>query len=158
MRFKLEHPALESEDVVLNVSGLFGNPELLHNNRPLLEKAAGTNIYTIKKESGAVTIALEPKKFDPFPQLEIEGEKYPIGRKLNPFDYLMVGLPMLLIFVGGAIGGILGFLASSVNARIMRMPKSALERYGFCLASLLCAVVTWYILAFGLNMLFNPEQ
>ena len=158
MRFKLEHPALESEDVVLNISGLFGNPELLHNDRPLMEKSAGTNIYTIKKESGVVTIALEPEMFDPFPQLEIEGDKYPIGRKLNPFDYLVVGLPMLLIFVGGAIGGILGFLASSINARVMRMRKSAIERYGFCLASFLGASVTWYILGLGLNMLFNAGQ
>tara|TARA_B110001452_G_scaffold262519_1_gene262662 strand:- start:14 stop:490 length:477 start_codon:yes stop_codon:yes gene_type:complete len=158
MQFKLEHPTLLGEEVVLSISGLFGNPELLHNGRQLIEKSAGTNIYTIKKDSGIVTIALEPKRFDPFPQLEIEGEKYPIGRKLNPFDYLIVALPMLLIFVGGAIGGILGFLASSINARIMRMPKSALERYGFCLASSIGASVTWYILALGLNMLLNPAQ
>lgn len=155
MEYKLEHPALTGDEVILRISGIFGNPELYQNGEKLFEKSLGTNIYIIRSEEGPVTIALEPKKLDPFPRLEIAGEKYPIGRKLSFFDYIIVGLPMTLLLIGGVIGALLGFLATSFNARIMRMPKSAFERYGFCLASFLAAFVVWYFLAIGINSIIS---
>lgn len=159
MEYKIDHPTLDEEELVLKVSWLFGNPELHHNGSRLLEKSSGTNIYSVKKkDESVVTLALEPKTLDPFPRLEVEGKQHPIGRKLIAIDFVIIALPMLLILVGGAVGGILGFLGTSINARIMRMPKSALERYGLCIASFLAAAVTWYIIALGLNMLFNPQQ
>jgi hypothetical protein len=159
MDYRLDHPHLLEEDVYLRISWLFGNPELYHNGSRQLEKATGTNIYSIKRKDGKViTLALEPKRLDPFPRLEIEGNQYPIGRKLFAIDYLFIVFPLLLIFIGGALGGLLGFLSAGINARIMRMPKSAIERYGLSVVSTVTATFVWFVIAVSLSLLFNGQQ
>ena len=148
--FKLNHPVLENEEVMLSVSDLFGKPELSHNGCKLLEDVAqGKNCYTLKKENGeAILLMLRPRPLEAFPKIEIEGKKCRFGPKLKLLDYIIIGLPLSLIYAGGVIGIVLGILATSLNARILnRLSKHGYKRYIFCLLSFLGATFIWFISA-----------
>jgi hypothetical protein len=43
---------------------------------------------------------------------------------------LWSGVPLLLLFVGGALGGILGGVAVTLNVRILRSDMNGIQRYG----------------------------
>ena len=156
MEYRIGHNLLENEELILEIKGMFGSPKLKHNDSYLREKSSGSCVYDVKKADGSiVSVSLESRQFDPFPRIEIKGIEIPVGRKLNWFDYLLVALPVLLVFVGGFFGAICGIASATFNARVMRMPKSALARYGLTAVSTGVAAFTWLLLATVFHILLG---
>lgn len=54
------------------------------------------------------------------PKLLINGIVYNIVEKLHWYQYALAFLPMLLVFVGGALGAAIGLNAAFLNLRIFR--------------------------------------
>jgi hypothetical protein len=93
-----------------------------------------------------------PAKFkgvllDPVPQVVIDGQVIRVVEPLRWYQWIWAGLPILLIFGGGAIGGALGFLATSVNTRIFRSEMDGFAQYGLVAITSFGAVVVYFILA-----------
>lgn len=61
--------------------------------------------------------------------LEINGEKIQILEKLEWYQYVIGGLPVLLLFVGGAIGGGIGAFGAATNFSIFRQEGSDISKY-----------------------------
>ncbi len=72
--------------------------------------------------------------------MEINGIKNQIVEKLKWFQYAIGGIPILLLFVGGAIG----VLAAMTNFNIFRQDGTEISKY----AKVLGVVVGSYILYF----------
>lgn len=88
--------------------------------------------------------------------VEVEGEKYyPIGR-LTPFEKIMVFAPYVLMFIGGAIGGLLGAFASYTNTNLVREFKdSSFKKYGLCLVSTSLAFLILVVSSVAVNMMMG---
>jgi hypothetical protein len=56
--------------------------------------------------------------FAPF--LELNGEKIEIVEKFKWYQYAIGGLPILLLTVGGAIGGVIGTCLTAYNFSVFR--------------------------------------
>lgn len=74
-------------------------------------------------------------------------------KKSNPFEGLkwyelvIAMLPIALVTLGGAIGGLVGALGMMYNLKVMKGKASAAKRYGTCLGIFVLCVVAYLILA-----------
>ncbi|RST45035.1 hypothetical protein [Variovorax sp. DXTD-1] len=70
--------------------------------------------------------------------------------KLRWHEYLWAGLPLLLVLVGGAIGGLVGATATNYNLRLFRSTASRSVKY--LLSGLILLMAP--LIAFALSSLF----
>ena len=76
------------------------------------------------------------------------------GRKLSIVEQIVCALPIGLIAIGGALGGLCGGLAWALNQKIMRSERSAPVRYALALATLVGAIAAYFGAVVVLAMLF----
>lgn len=84
---------------------------------------------------------------DPLPTLEVDGTVYPVGQPIPLYTWVWIGLPLLLLIVGGAIGAAVGVVASWLNAGIFRSERSLPVRYALSAAVNLAAVGVYAVLS-----------
>jgi hypothetical protein len=63
------------------------------------------------------------------PQVLWAGQTINLEKPLAWYQWLWGGVPLLLLFVGGAIGGIVGGIAVTLNVRVLRSGMSGILRY-----------------------------
>lgn len=88
---------------------------------------------------------------DLVPKLEINGIENQIVEKLKWFQYLIGGLPILLLFLGGALGGGIGALGAIINFNIFRKDGTEFSKY----TKIIGIVFGSYILYFLIVTLFQ---
>lgn len=81
------------------------------------------------------------------------GQKIALEERLTTAEYIIGGLPVLLIFLGGVIGAVFGVFGATFNYDYMRqekrMPMQLLVSIG---VSVLC-YISYFILAIALQLL-----
>lgn len=75
-------------------------------------------------------------------------------RKLTVVEQAFCGWPLVLIFIGGAIGGLCGGAAWALNTRIMSGPQSAAVRYLLVVLTGFGAFALWFAVVTVLALLF----
>lgn len=63
--------------------------------------------------------------WDYLPGIEVDGVPVSLGRPLSTLEYVLGGIPLVLIFLGGAIGGASGAVGTMYNYRVLRATTSA---------------------------------
>ena len=66
---------------------------------------------------------------------------------LKWYQIVWSGLPILLLFIGGAIGALAGLLGFSASARVFRSNLNGVVKYLVSAGVSLLAVVAYYIMA-----------
>ena len=79
----------------------------------------------------------------------------PLARALAWWEYVLCALPLLLIPVGGALGGVIGAMAAYVNLRLMRTDLSPPLRVLAALGVLVGASVVFVIVAVAISLAFG---
>ncbi len=75
-------------------------------------------------------------------------------RKLSVTEHIICALPIALIAVGGAIGGLCGGAAWAVNQKIMRGQQSAVVRYALVALTFVGAIAAYFAVIIALAMAF----
>ena len=75
--------------------------------------------------------------------LTVGKASFTLPAPLNGPEYVLAGLPLALIAVGGAIGGGLGALAAATNVRLLSSSLPAAVRYLGAIATTILAVAVW---------------
>jgi hypothetical protein len=70
-----------------------------------------------------VRVQVKGGGFD-LPSIDVDGVKVMLGRSLSTLEYAIGGIPLVLVFVGGAIGGASGAVGAMFNYRVLREAKS----------------------------------
>ena len=84
---------------------------------------------------------------DYLPRVEVDGHQVPLGRPLSTLEYLLGGLPLVLMFLGGAIGGASGAVGAMYNYRVLRADTSiTMKALGVAGVSVL-SFLTYLVLA-----------
>jgi hypothetical protein len=153
MEYPLSYPGLEGLNLTVKQAG-FSGAKLLQNGIPL-KKQGGC--YTVQNNAGApVSIKLKSSAFDLVPKVVIGNDTIEVAPKLRWYGQLWAGLPLLLVFIGGLLGGLIGGIAVIKNQKILRSERSAPTRYA--LAGLISAgaFVVWFVAAAAIVMLVQP--
>jgi hypothetical protein len=70
-------------------------------------------------------------------------------------EWLWIALPVALVFAGGALGALVGVLATSANTRLMRTERAAVYRYGTSALVSGAAVVVFLVLTILFQVLIH---
>ena len=76
------------------------------------------------------------------------------NKKLKGFEHIICGWPLILVFIGGAIGGACGGLAYALNAKLYLSELSKTKKYLYITLVGLGAFVLYYAVVVILVLIF----
>jgi hypothetical protein len=150
------YSAFKSQRLSVEPASGFGGPKLLLNN-VVVKKRKGS--YPVMSDSGSeVLVKMKYNLVDPIPTLSINDQLVGLAEPLQWYEYGWSGLPMLLVFVGGALGGLVGGYATVVNGRIFRSDRSVTAKYGLAGAVTVSGVLIFFVLAVAFRLMWAPHK
>jgi hypothetical protein len=78
-----------------------------------------------------------------FPKAIIDRQTFELGKNLKWYEYIVGGIPMLLLFPGGAVGVILGIYATYYNYGVLRSNISKGKKATLTFASTSLSFMLW---------------
>lgn len=153
MEYSINLPEIEKGKLKLLVPQFFGKPKLVYNN---IEIPKLNNRYAVSGNNETpYFLTLKNNLFDPVPKVEVNNKPIQIVQAIKWYEYLWMGLPIVLIFQGGLIGAIFGFFASRINISIFRNNKKQIVKYLLTLGISLFVICAYLIIALLLTEMVN---
>jgi hypothetical protein len=147
MKHQFHLPTFPGSEFELETSIWTGKSKL-HKDGLVVEqsKETGKPFLVPAADGGIVKAYPKPSLPDLAPTLEINGVKNRVVEPLQWHQYLVGALPILLLFLGGAIGGGIGAVGTITNYNLFRQEGSMVSKYGkvigvVCLCYLLAALI-----------------
>ena len=148
MRHKFQLTDFPDSNFEIETSIWTGKSKLLKDDVHVEQSKEKGKPFLIPKGNGELIKAFAKSSFPDFvPTLEINGIKNQVVEKLKWFQYVLGGLPILLVFVGGAIGGVIGAVGAITNFNIFRQEGSEASKYLKVIGIVFAAFVLYFILA-----------
>lgn len=145
MQLEIQHPAFRTQRLAVETAGWFSGPKLLLNGSAV-KKQKGR--FPVASDSGEETpVQLKYNFLDPIPKVAIAGETLQVAPSFRWYEYAWIGIPMLLLFIGGAIGGGVGAMGAIANGHVFRSGYSTPARYGLSAFVTVAAFIVYGVLA-----------
>jgi hypothetical protein len=151
----------QQSDTIIDVEYSFwtGKLKVFANGQPVERSAQSKrkNPKYIIPGPGEIEQILEvkPSIFDGGLNVFVNGTKIPVTRPLKWYEYLMGGLPILLIFFGGAIGGLFGAIGACCNFMIIRSKLNIVVKILAVLGISAISLILYLIFALLINYAIN---
>lgn len=153
MELTLNHEKLQGRMLTLQTASFFRGPRLLSGGMPMQGKR-GT--YTVRDNQGQeIMIKIKGNLLDPIPKVNIDGQELQLAPPLAWYEYVWMGLPIILVFAGGALGALFGISAVYASSRIFRSDRSAASKYLISGLFSVAAVVGFFIVVVLLQILLH---
>jgi len=130
MKFPLELEGFEGQSIIVEGPGFVRHPRILINGKQAPKGPKRFSCVMKRNDGFKILVEIRPIFLDPVPRIFVENEEIKLAKPLNAFQWIWSGIPILLIFVGGIVGGFLGAAAFWFNARIFRSNEiGSVEKY-----------------------------
>jgi hypothetical protein len=150
MRIEVKHPAFKMRRLEVEPASFLAGPKLFLND--VLQKHKGSQ-YTIASDSGQeLPVKVLFNFLDPIPKLKIADDTLLLAKPLQWYEYVWIGIPMLLVFFGGAVGGFIGAGSTVINGRIFRSDRRASAKYGLAVVTTIGATATFFAIAVAIQI------
>lgn len=145
----------EGQNIEVTVS-FWSGPKLLINGVPAQKGSKRGELLLQRNDGRQVTATWKPQilGFD-VPQLVVDGKTINLVQPLPWYQWIWGGLPILLVFMGGALGAVAGLVAFSVNARLFRSDLNDLMKYLATGAVSAAAVIIYFVVAVAFTLLIQ---
>lgn len=154
MSYPVHLPGFEGQEIVVEAAGFFSGPRLLVNGQPA-PKGKGRGEMLVRRNDGKdVTFSFRNNFLD-VPSLMVDGKPLDLVEPLKWYEWIWNGLPVILVFMGGAIGALVGVLALTVNLKVFRSSQNAAMKYVLTGAVGVGALIVYFIAATLFMMLIN---
>ncbi|WP_338813336.1 hypothetical protein V9L05_18400 [Bernardetia sp. Wsw4-3y2] len=154
MKYKFQLPNFPNSIFEIEKSIWTGKSKL-HKDNVLVERSKEKGKpFLIPTDSGQVVKAYPRSASDFTPTLEIDGVKHHVASKLEWFQYVLGGLPMLLVIVGGALGALIGMLGVYISYDIFRQNSSTLS-YLKVVGVIVASYFVYFVVAILITMLIQ---
>ena len=142
----IEAPGLEGRNLTV-LSHFWKGPQLYLDGvkqKPFKKgRIISARFYKAESNGGQeLVIKMVTKIWDPIPKVFIDGKKYRALPSLSWYEYVWICIPLLLMYLGGALGGIIGGVATLTNSRYFRSSRTTWQKY--VLAGLTSAVSIYF--------------
>ena len=145
-------------DTIIEVSKSFwtGKPTVWVNGK-LAEKAGDlSRAFLIPIADGTVKkLEVDRGGIDYIPRVYIDGERIEIARKLKLYELIIGGVPILLLFLGGALGALCGVIGTITNYKVLRSEKSNTYKILSITGITVLSFIANVILAFIFNLIIG---
>jgi Zn-dependent protease len=156
MRIPIQHAAFKSKRLSVETASFLAGPKLQLNGVVLKRKGGR---YVVASDSGQeLTIKVVYNFLDPIPKIGIGEEMIELAKPLQWYEYAWIGVPMLLVFVGGALGGFVGAGSTVVNGRIFRSDRGAVSKYALAAVTSITGAAIFLVLAVAISMTIGPKK
>jgi hypothetical protein len=155
MRIPIQHPAFKSKRLSVEQAGFFTGPKVLLDG-VVVKKQKGR--YPVMSDSGQqVLIQMRYNLLDPIPTVKIGDAPIELAKPLRWFEYAWIGVPMLLVFAGGALGGFVGAGSTVVNGRIFRSDRSAVAKYALAAVTTVAGAAIFFVIAIAIRIAIGAK-
>ncbi|MBC8102725.1 MAG: hypothetical protein H7Z41_09080, partial [Cytophagales bacterium] len=140
-----ELPELPSCRLAIQTGGIFSDPTLLVDGRPLSAAKDGT--FTILGEDASpVSVRLIGRGLDIVPDVRVGDRTVTLLPPLRWFDYAWCLLPVLLLLAGfrGPLSGAAGAFVTYLNLRLFRTIPSPFLHYAVTAVVTLAGLAAYY--------------
>lgn len=149
MKYHFKLPDFPNSDFEIETSIWTGKSKLLKDNVVLEQSKERGKPFLIPNDTGQILKAFPKPTFPDFvPSLEINGSKYSVAEKLKWYQYIIGGLPIILLFLGGAIGGGIGAVASIYNFNTFRQENTNSIKYLKVIGITILAFTAYFIFSY----------
>ena len=111
----------------LIIPKIFGKTKVVYNN---IEFQKLNNRYSINNgKDKPVLLTLKNNLIDPVPKVFANNKQIQVARPIKWYEYIWMGLPIIIFFHGGLLGILLGYIAVRLNSLIFRNEKTQFTKY-----------------------------
>lgn len=146
LRYLINAPGFEGRQIVVQGSGWFSGAKIFLDNRPAAKGPKRGTFLLSRNDGQQVEAQLRGTLLDPVPKLVLNGEQIELERPFQWYEWLWICLPIVLLFLGGGLGGLLGGLSLAINARILRAQFGDVGRFLLSGAVSAAAVLFYFVL------------
>jgi len=131
MKHNFQLPDFPNSHFAIETSIWNGRAKLFMNDSPVEQSNEIGKPFLIPTTEGGFIKAFARQSITGFfvPALEINGKQNHIVEKLKWFQYAIGGLPLLLLFGGGAVGGAIGAIGSVTIFSIFIKEGAQIPKY-----------------------------
>ncbi len=143
MNYPINLEGFEGQAIEMKSGGLIAGPKLLVNGQSA-PKGPKRGQMLLRRNDGAEAIATLKPRFMGLdvPQLSVDGKTISVVEPLKWYVWVWSALPILLVFIGGALGAITGIIAFAINTQVFRSSRTTAVKFIVtAIVSLLAAVV-----------------
>ena len=151
MDYPFEHPDFEGRTLAVRTSGFFTAAVLVVDGAEVAGKKGKFSLHD--NQGRPRELKLKTSFLDPIPKVVLGDTTIGLARSLTWYEYTWMGLPILLVFSGGALGALFGILASYSSSRIFRSDRGVGAKYMFSGMVSLGAVAGFLASATALKLL-----
>lgn len=147
MKYKFTIDSYPDSKFELESSVLTGRSYLYMDGKLLKQSTEKGLPFLIPTKTGIVK-GFPKSTFPDFaPTLLIDGQKHQVAPKLEWYQFALGALPVLLVFLGGAVGGALGIAATIFNFQAFRSESNMSTKYARVITTNIAAYVIFLVLA-----------
>jgi hypothetical protein len=129
-------------------AGFWTAPRLLINGQPAVRGKKRGEMLLQRNDGTQITARWKPQILGlDVPQLVAEGKTVRLVEPLKWYQLAWGGWPILLLFIGGALGAIAGFVGFVINTRIFRAGMNEGLKYVVTGLVSILAVIAYFIMA-----------
>ena len=144
MDIPVQLPGTEGQNLVVRV-GTLTMPKLVLNGQPLVKQNGS---FRLRSNDGlAIMVKFKARGLDPIPHLMVGNRMVQLAPPLEWYQWAWLGVSLVLVLIGGAIGGLCAGLAVTINSRIFRMDYSEGMKYALTGLISAGAFITWFAIA-----------
>ncbi len=133
-----------------------GKSKLLKNNIQVEQSKEKGRPFLIPNGDNEFVKAFPKPSFPDFATtLEINGNKNYTVEKLKWFQYVLGGLPIILLFIGGALGGAIGIVGAITSYNIFRQDGSDFSKYLKVIGTVAATFALYFVFAIIIFKLIN---
>jgi hypothetical protein len=156
MQLEVTHPAFKTQRLAVETAGCFTGPKLIVNGAIAIKHKG---IYSVASDTGVqIPIKVKYNWLDPVPKIIVGDDSVELAPSLKWYEYVWGGIPIVLVFVGGALGGFVGALGACANGRIFRSNRDAYAKYGISALITFGAIFAFVILSTAFHLLVGTPQ
>lgn len=155
MNYKANIEGFEGQNIELQANFWTGN-KLLVNGAPAQKGKKWGEMILQSNDGRQVSASWKPQMlgFD-IPQLIVDGKTVSFVEPIPWYQWVWGGWPVILVFMGGALGALAGVLSFAINGRIFRSEMTPVLKYVVTGAVSIVAVVAYLIVAVIISLLVN---
>ncbi|MGG4551600.1 hypothetical protein [Paenibacillus humicus] len=155
MRYIITPTGFADQTLEVVTSGIGGNAKLMVNNQ--LVTAKKRQPMMLRRDDGQEVEAVWKKDLFGMdvPNIIIDGSLIQVAKPLPVAAKVWCFLPLVFIFIGGAIGALIGILAAAANMSVFRLPTNLVVKFIVTLLIDLVATGLLMFLASTLHLLLQ---
>lgn len=155
MSYAVTIEGFEGQNIEVN-PGFWSGPKLLVNGQPAPKGSKRGEMILQRNDGTPITAKWKPQVLGlDVPQLVADGKTIQLVEPLKWYQLAWGGWPILMIFFGGALGAIAGFIGFLINTKIFRARMSGILKYVVTGLVSILSVVAYFILAVLFSLLMG---